>query len=112
VSGDGRPLGELVARDRPATFFGPRGDAVSGAAAVAERYEKDAGSFEPGGENRIEVLQTASSGDVGYWVGYQRARAKMRGTAERQQFDLRVTEIFRRENGAWVLVHRHADVAR
>jgi ketosteroid isomerase-like protein len=112
VRGDAAPLGAMVAQELPATFFSPRGDATKGAPEVAERYQRDAQSFEPGGSNKIEVLQMATSGDVAYWVGFQRARARIKGAPEAQSFDLRVTEIFRREKGGWKLVHRHADVLK
>ena len=112
VRGDAGPLGTMVARELPATFFSPRGDATQGARDVAQRYERDAGSFEPGGENEIEVLQMSASGDIAYWVGFQRARARLKGAPEPQSFDLRITEIFRREKGEWRLVHRHADMAK
>jgi len=107
VSGDPAPLGEIVARISPATFFGPRGGSVQGTPEVWERYERDAAAFGPVSENRLEVIDQGASGDIGYWVGFQRSTATVAGNPV--EFNLRITEIFRRENGEWKLVHRHAD---
>jgi hypothetical protein len=47
----------LVLKEGAATFHSPPGGTVSGAAAVADRYRKDATSFQPGGMTRFEILQ-------------------------------------------------------
>jgi ketosteroid isomerase-like protein len=109
VSGDSGPLGKLVARQLPATFFSPRGDVTTGTREVWERYERDGAAFADGSTNAMETLDRAAGNDIAFWVGFQRSRARLRGREEPVDFDLRVTEIYRRENGAWRLVHRHAD---
>lgn len=110
VSGDSAPLAELLATKGDATFFGPMGGVLSGAKAVAARYAKDAARFEAGSANRIELLHAAASGDLGYAVSRQIARAKLAGHLKKVPMELRVTEIFRRESGEWKLIHRHADM--
>ncbi len=108
VCGDAEPLERIATRHNPASFFGPAGGALEGSRKVVERYEKDAGSFEPGGESHLEILHSHSSGDLGYWVGLQKATAQMKGKSI--PMTLRVTELFRKEEGEWKLIHRHADM--
>jgi ketosteroid isomerase-like protein len=109
VAGDASPLTRVLAVDAPATFFPPRGGVVQGATEVGARYVHDAHNFHSQGSSRLEVLQVGASGDIAYWVGLQHAIVQVGDMTQPAPMDLRVTEIFRRENGEWKLVHRHAD---
>lgn len=110
VSGDAAPLGRISTRTDPASFFGPRGGAKRGAQDVSATYERDVMAFEPNGETQFEILHMGASNGLAYWVGFQRARARLRDQPEPVPMNLRVTEIFRREGDSWKLIHRHADM--
>ena len=109
INGNAAPLGEIVAHHSPATFFKPSGGYLQDAEAVWSQYERDATNFESGGEGQIEILHMATSDCIAYWVGFQRATAHLRGRSGAIPFNLRVTELFRREGDSWKLIHRHAD---
>jgi len=109
VQGNPAPLGRMVTHHAPATFFAPMGGFEQGADAVSSKYEHDAGSFRPGGDSHFEILQMEAGDDIAFWVGFQRATAQMEGSKEAVPFNLRITEVFRREGDDWKLVHRHAD---
>jgi len=65
--------------------------------------------FGAGGDTHFEILDMAASDSIAYWVGFQRATAKMNGSKDIISMNLRVTEIYRREENEWKLIHRHAD---
>lgn len=112
VDGDVGPLLDISTDSDPATIFGPPGTTVQGAAQVNAANAAGAGTFAPGGENAFEVMHSQADGDLAYWVGVQRSVVRFAERPEPVPMALRVTEIFRREDGDWKLVHRHADPLR
>lgn len=108
VRGDAVPLSRIVANVSPATFFGSNGGYEQDPAHVYAVYERNAEHF-TSGESHFETLHMAAGDNIAYWVGFQRATVRLDKSTEAVPFDLRVTEVFRREGGDWKLIHRHAD---
>jgi ketosteroid isomerase-like protein len=71
-------------------------------------FEFLASRFSNGTAYEYEVIGAGASGDLGYIVGYEHTTASVGGAAP-EAYDLRVTTVFRREDGKWKIVHRHAD---
>jgi NAD(P)H-dependent FMN reductase/ketosteroid isomerase-like protein len=110
IQGHWQALRAIATDTDPATLFPPHGERVAGAAAVNAAHEHGAQAFRPGSTGRFEVLQSGSAGDLGFWTGIQHAQVRMAGQDAAVPMRLRTTEIFRLEDGAWKLVHRHADL--
>jgi ketosteroid isomerase-like protein len=108
VNGDPAPLRGISTAADPATIFGPSGGTEQGAAHVLEVNEASSHRFH-GGTTELEILHSGESGDLAYWTGFQRASVRVDGRRDSAPMKLRVTEVFRRENGAWKLIHRQAD---
>jgi ketosteroid isomerase-like protein len=109
LNGDFDPLAEISAHASPATLFGPKGDCVQGAEKVNAANGEGSKRFKGASRNGFEVMHMAADENLAYWVGVQHSVVRMQGEDQPVPFDLRVTEIFRREGGQWKLIHRHAD---
>ena len=79
--------------------------------AVSARYDWASSQYQGGGATlKVEYLSVVVSGDLAYTVGVERQEGARVGDQQSQgRRALRATQIFRRENGAWKLLHRHAD---
>jgi len=111
VRGDGAPLAAIVTERDPATFFGPNGKVETGAARVAESYARGAKMFGEGSTTQLEILQSGASGKLAFWTGLQHAIVEDEKKGK-TKMTLRITEIFRFEDGEFQLVHRQADPAK
>jgi ketosteroid isomerase-like protein len=106
-NGDASPRLAMWARHEPVSLFGAALSGV-GRGEVASVFERVAGGFSDCESFRYEVIAADAQGDLGYIVGIEHTTASIRG-APAQAYSLRVTSIFRREDGEWKVVHRHAD---
>ena len=70
--------------------------------AVGARYDWASSRYEGGKATlKVEYVSVVVLGDMALTVGIERQEAPRR--------ELRATQVFRREDGAWKLLHRHAD---
>jgi ketosteroid isomerase-like protein len=111
VNGDPSPWLSITAERDPASIFGGFGGlGEAGAANVHQRYLLAASAFRPSGAQvAFEYLVKDVRGRLAYTVAIERANVLYAGQTELHQQILRATMIFRFEQGAWKVVHRHAD---
>lgn len=86
--------------------FGPPAKGVDGVRRIMDRAASQISEGEGYTYDSIAVVETA---ELAYEVGIERNMAKLGNAAEKVPISLRVTTIFRREDGEWKIVHRHAD---
>jgi hypothetical protein len=112
LNGDSRPWLAMVTADEPASIFGGFGGlGEAGVEAVRNRYLLAARAFLPSGaEVDIDYLVKDVQGRLAYTVAIERADVRYAGQTEVRPQVLRVTMMFRFEQGGWKIVHRHADM--
>jgi hypothetical protein len=64
--------------------------------------------FFRGGDATLEVAQVHAWGDTVVLVMVERQHGEVGGLPD-QDWSLRVTQVYRRVEGDWLVVHRHAD---
>lgn len=106
-NGDAEPRLALWSRKDPVTVFGARMSS-SGWVDLEPMFRKVASWFSDSKEYEFEVIAAGASGDLAYTVGYEHNRVKVDGQS--RTYTLRVTHVYRREDGQWRIVHRHGDV--
>ena len=109
VKGNPEPDKELFSRKEDVTLANPLGPPVRGGDEVSKTIERAATTIRDGQTPRFETISKLVTPELAYVVWIERQEAKMGANDELTPFALRVTMIFRPEEGEWKIVHRHAD---
>ncbi len=108
MRGDPEPVKKIFSHREDVTLANPFFPVGHGWEQVAERLERAASNFRDG-EASFETVEKYVTPELAYLVRIERAKAKVGGSEELAPIALRVTSIFRPEEGTWKVVHRHAD---
>ena len=108
VRGDPEPKKKLFSRRDDVTLANPFGPPAHGWQKVAETLERAASQLRDGKVLACERISEYATADLAYIVEIERCHGRA-GTSEAAPNALRVTTIFRHEDGEWRIVHRHAD---
>jgi hypothetical protein len=111
VNGDPSLWLAITAQQDPVSIFGGFGGlGEAGVEQVDQRYQLAARAFLPSGADvDFEYLVKDVRGRLAYTVAIERSDVLYAGHTEPRPQVLRVTMIFRFDQGAWSIVHRHAD---
>lgn len=91
-----------------ATTMHPIGGREVGWDAIRPVWDQVA-SLASGGQVALADQLLSIDGDTAYEIGYERGHGTLAG--EKVAIDQRVTNIYRREHGAWKVVHHHTDLS-
>jgi ketosteroid isomerase-like protein len=109
--GNPQPFKDICSHTDDVTIVGGMGGVEKGWARVEKRYEWASSKFssDNDSEPQSEIVSLVATSDMAYAVEIERSTTRMVGSSEVQRLALRVTTVFRREDGRWKVVHRHAD---
>ena len=106
-NGDAGPRMAMWSHDRSVTLFGGVMGG-SGWEEIEPIFRRLGASFSDCISYDVEVIAAAASDDLAYMVAFEHTTASV-NSGPPAAYVLRVTTVFRREEGEWKVVHRHAD---
>jgi ketosteroid isomerase-like protein len=110
LNGDAARWKSHVSRADDATIMGGFGGWEQGGTAVNQRYDWAVTRFRPSGATLdVTYLAREARGDLAYTVTLERSTVRLIDRDAPRAMALRVTTVFRKEAGAWKLIHRHED---
>ena len=109
VRGNAESFESLFSHREDVTLGNPFGPFARGWRGVAETAAGAASRYRDGEIVGFERVAQHVTDDLACIVEVERFRAKVGGSDEPAMISLRVTSVFRPEDGTWKLVHRHAD---
>jgi ketosteroid isomerase-like protein len=99
----------LYSRRGDVTLANPFGPPARGWSDVSATLDRAAANYRDGEVVGFENVSTVMTSDLAYTVEVESYRARVGGADEIAPVAVRVTTIFRPEEGVWKVVHRHAD---
>src|SRR6266566_4243597 len=109
VKGNPEPVNMMVSHHEDVTLANPLGPTVRGWEQVAAAGERAASQVREGEIVGFDIVAKYVTPELAYIVEVERFKAKVGGRQDVALTALRVTTIFRPEDGTWKVVHRHAD---
>ena len=108
LAGDPGAMPAVWSHDRDVTTMHPLGGRETGWEEVRTGWERAAKAFS-GGRVAVKDLRVVAGADLAYTVGTEAGEGTVGG--QRVRLEHRVTNVYRRENGTWAMVHHHTDLA-
>ncbi|KUM33644.1 nuclear transport factor 2 family protein [Arthrobacter sp. EPSL27] len=105
-NGDAAPRRAIWSRNEPVSVLGAWRNSF-GQAELEELFSYLAESFSDCTSYAFELQAYDVVGGMAYTVGLEHTAASVDGTP--RTYTLRATQVYRREDGAWKVAHRHAD---
>jgi ketosteroid isomerase-like protein len=109
TNGNAEVYKTLYSRRDDVTLANPFGPPVRGWSEVSATLDRAAENYADGEVVGFENVSTVITSDLAYTVEVESYRARVGGAEKLASVAIRVTTIFRRENGVWKVAHRHAD---
>ena len=108
TEGDSSPLADIWSHSETVTTMHPIGGKQVGWGEVQESFDQVAG-LASSGHVELAGQTIQSGGELAYELGIERGQFKLAG--ETITIEQRVTNIYRREDGEWKIVHHHTDIS-
>jgi ketosteroid isomerase-like protein len=105
-NGDSAPRRALWSRNEPVSVLGAWRNA-HGQDEIDELFTALGKSFSGCRGYEFELQAFDVIGDMAYTAGVEHSSTSVDG--QPRSYTLRVTQVYRREDGAWKVVHRHGD---
>ncbi|MEX2554558.1 MAG: nuclear transport factor 2 family protein [Actinomycetota bacterium] len=109
VNGDPEPLKKAYSHRDDVTVANPFGPPAHGWKQVEETIERAAANWHGGTPEGFDLVTRYESAELAFTVEIERYRAKVGDRTELAPVALRVTQVYRPEDGIWKIMHRHAD---